>query len=252
MDILLAHGYFLFDDPHELQVMKPYPPLGLLYISAHLKSQAFDVEVFDATFQSRGAFAELVARERPGIVGLYANLMTRQNVIAMAAIAKSAGATVIAGGPEPANYPLEYLARNVDIVVEGEGEITLENLIPHLARHGLNRLEEQPGIHFCNDAGDLVSTLPQTQIKDLTAQPYPDRGAIDVSRYVDVWREQHGTGSVSLITARGCPYKCNWCSHAVYGYTQRRRSPDNVRMKSNSSKRPINPILFGMPMMFYD
>jgi radical SAM superfamily enzyme YgiQ (UPF0313 family) len=41
---------------------------------------------------------------------------------------------------------------------------------------------------------------------------------------VDVWREHHGMGSVNMITARGCPYKCNWCSHAVFGYTHRRRS----------------------------
>ena len=49
--------------------------------------------------------------------------------------------------------------------------------------------------------------------------------AVDVQRYVDVWRERHGTGSVNLITARGCPYRCRWCSHAVFGYTHRRRSP---------------------------
>jgi radical SAM superfamily enzyme YgiQ (UPF0313 family) len=35
-------------------------------------------------------------------------------------------------------------------------------------------------------------------------------------------------GSVNLITARGCPYKCNWCSHAVYGFSHRRRSVGNV------------------------
>ena len=50
MDILLAHGYFLYDDPHELKVMKPYPPLGILHIRAYLKGQGFDVGVFDSTF----------------------------------------------------------------------------------------------------------------------------------------------------------------------------------------------------------
>ena len=42
MDILLTHAYYLYEDPHELAVMKPYPPLGLLYISAHLKARGFD------------------------------------------------------------------------------------------------------------------------------------------------------------------------------------------------------------------
>jgi radical SAM superfamily enzyme YgiQ (UPF0313 family) len=49
-----------------------------------------------------------------------------------------------------------------------------------------------------------------------------------MERYVSVWREHHGTGSVSLITARGCPYHCRWCSHQVFGKTHRRRSPASV------------------------
>ena len=52
MDILLTHGYFLYQDPHEMQIMKPYPPLGILYISSYLKQQGFDVSVFDTTFSS--------------------------------------------------------------------------------------------------------------------------------------------------------------------------------------------------------
>jgi len=51
---------------------------------------------------------------------------------------------------------------------------------------------------------------------------------VDIGRYLGVWRTHHGLGSVSLITARGCPYKCNWCSHSVYGHTHRRRSPNGV------------------------
>jgi radical SAM superfamily enzyme YgiQ (UPF0313 family) len=49
-----------------------------------------------------------------------------------------------------------------------------------------------------------------------------------MQRYVQTWRDAHGKGSVSFITARGCPYKCRWCSHQVYGQTHRRRSPELV------------------------
>ena len=45
---------------------------------------------------------------------------------------------------------------------------------------------------------------------------------------MDVWRTHHGKGSVSVITARGCPYDCRWCSHSTYGKTHRRRSAANV------------------------
>jgi radical SAM superfamily enzyme YgiQ (UPF0313 family) len=71
-------------------------------------------------------------------------------------------------------------------------------------------------------------------IKDLDTLPFPDREAIDLDAYTHVWREHHGRGSVSLICARGCPYHCDWCSHAVYGETHRRHSPtrmaDEVQM----------------------
>ena len=52
MDILLTHGYFLYEDPKELQIMKPYPPLGILYICSHLRSKGLNAEVFDSTFSS--------------------------------------------------------------------------------------------------------------------------------------------------------------------------------------------------------
>ena len=66
------------------------------------------------------------------------------------------------------------------------------------------------------------------QIKDLNAQPFPDRAAIPIDQYLDTWRTHHGRGSVSLITARGCPYTCTWCSHTVFGETHRRQSPERT------------------------
>ena len=77
MDILLTHGYFLYEDPKELQIMKPYPPLGILYIYAHLRSKGLNVEVFDSTFSSRQQLFELLRQGPPSVVGIYANLMTR-------------------------------------------------------------------------------------------------------------------------------------------------------------------------------
>jgi anaerobic magnesium-protoporphyrin IX monomethyl ester cyclase len=78
------------------------------------------------------------------------------------------------------------------------------------------------------DDGRPVSTAARPQIEDLDAQPFPDRAAIDLEQYLRTWQMHHGVRSVSLITARGCPYTCAWCSHSVYGRTHRRRSPENV------------------------
>jgi len=228
MDILLVHSYCLDEDPHERAIMKPYPPLGILYISSHLKAKGFSVQVFDSTFSTLECFQEFVQRERPPVVGFYANLMTRPNVVRSAAFCKGLGCTVIVGGPDSANYPEEYLNQGADIIVIGEGEQTVEELLPHLARYGPTGMQAINGIVYREGDGELVTTSPREYMKNLDAQPNPDRGAIDINNYVRVWREHHGMGSVSLITARGCPYKCAWCSHAVYGYTHRRRTPEHV------------------------
>ena len=68
--------------------------------------------------------------ERPSLVGLYCNLMTKKNVLRMIALCQDAGARVILGGPEPAGYAADYLAAGASAVVIGEGELALEGMIP--------------------------------------------------------------------------------------------------------------------------
>lgn len=228
MDILLSHGYFIAEDEHEQQIMKPYPTLGLLYISSHLKAEGFAVDFFDSTFSTLADFELYLQQKRPSLVGLYCNLMTKQNILAMINQCRTVGAAVILGGPEPVNYIPEYLTAGADIIVIGEGELTLAELIPHWHQHGRERLQTIQGIAFLDEDDQVVRTLPRPQIKDLSAQPWPDRDAINMQQYLDTWRTHHGRSSVSLITARGCPYTCTWCSHSVFGETHRRRSVEDV------------------------
>lgn len=243
MDILLAHGYFLSEDPHERKIMRPYPPLGILYLSSYLKSRGFDVQVFDSTFSTLDTFRALVARERPGIVGIYTNMMTKRNVLAMTDWCKQRGAIVVLGGPEPPYYAKEYLQAGADVIVKGEGELTLEELIPHLTRHGLNNPDFINGIAFLNGDGKVVETLPRAFIQDLSAHPWPDREAIDIPEYMRMWKENHGQSSISVIHARGCPYTCKWCSHSVYGNTHRRRTPEDAADELLWIKERYNPDL---------
>jgi len=228
MDILLTHGYFLYEDPKELQIMKPYPPLGILYICSHLRKKGLSAEVFDSTFSSRHELWNLLRQGPPSVIGIYANLMTRTNVVEILRVAKEAGWQTVVGGPEPGAYINEYLAAGADVVVVGEGELTLEELVPSLHSHHPDKLDRIDGIAFLAPDGSVVRTKPRQQIKDIDAQPWPARESIDMARYVDVWRNHHSMGSVSLITARGCPYHCRWCSHEVFGKTHRRRKPVSV------------------------
>lgn len=222
-DVVLTHGYFLLEDEKEAAIMRPYPPLGILYISAYLRRAGFNVEVFDSTFASRDLLFARLGQDA-GVLGIYTNLMTRQPVLDIIARAKASGWTVIAGGPESANYPAEYLGAGADAVVVGEGESTMAELLPALAARGAHRLHGIEGVVFRDERGAVVTNPERAGIARLDTVPWPDREQIDQDRYIEVWRERHGMGSVNLITARGCPYKCDWCSHAVFGYTHRRRS----------------------------
>lgn len=228
MDLLLTHGYFLAEDPKERQIMKPYVPLGILYLSSHLRAKGFAVEVFDTTFSSRQELFNLLRSTPPSVLGIYANLMTRPNVVETLRVAKEAGWTTVVGGPEPAAYTSEYLEAGADVVVIGEGEVTLEELLPSLRERCRRDLERVNGIAFRGEDGTIHQTPPRAQIPDIDAQPWPDRERVNIQRYVETWRQHHGAGSASLITARGCPYHCRWCSHAVYGKTHRRRKPASV------------------------
>jgi len=228
MDLLLTHGYFLNEDAKERQIMKPYVPLGILYLASHLRSKCFAVEVFDTTFSSREDLLNVFRSGPPAVVGVYANLMTRPNVAQVLREAKEAGWKTLVGGPEPAAYVAEYLAAGADVVVIGEGELTLEELLPVLQSGDSQSLEEVCGIAFRRPDGTICQTPPRPQIQNLDSQPWPSRESVPIEQYLETWRRCHGTGSVSLITARGCPYHCRWCSHAVYGKTHRRRKPSAV------------------------
>jgi anaerobic magnesium-protoporphyrin IX monomethyl ester cyclase len=226
MRLLLTHAYFLSEDPKERQIMKPYAPLGILYLSSYLRGKGFDVDIYDSTFGSREELFGILDAGPPAAIGIYGNLMTRRNVLDIVTRARAAGWKVILGGPEPANYADEYLRAGADLIVTGEGEVAIERLMAgHMDPADWASI---PGIIFHASDGSLVRTGPTQLIPNLDAQPWPDRERVDIPRYLRVWREHHGTGSVSIITARGCPYHCNWCSHSVYGKTHRRRSPKSV------------------------
>ena len=222
MDLLLAHAYFLAEDAEEQRLMRPHPPLGLLYLSSHLKARGVDVGVFDGTFRSHRDFVDTLQRERPPLVGIAVNMMTKRHALRMIAAAKRAGARVVVGGPDPPYHADAYLAAGADVVVIGEGEQTLQELLRGDDLAGI------AGLAFRGEDGAVVRTPARALLPDLDTQPFPDRDAVDIPGYLQAWRQRHGVGTVSLITARGCPYTCTWCSRSVFGETHRRRSVTNV------------------------
>ncbi len=226
MDLLLTHGYFLAEDEAEKRIMKPYPPLGILYLSAYLKAKGFNVNVFDTTFKLKSDFYSYIEKVQPAIAGIYVNLMTKVNVLEQISYCKQKNCTVIVGGPDVPEYAEQFIQFGADVAVIGEGEATMEELLPALQNK--KNLSAIAGIVYRNEDGKIVRNPGRQLIQDLDTIPLPDRDAIDMPAYLQTWKTHHGASSVSLICARGCPFTCTWCSRSVYGESHRRRSVNNV------------------------
>jgi anaerobic magnesium-protoporphyrin IX monomethyl ester cyclase len=241
MKILLTHGYFLQEDEREQLIMKPYVPLGILYISAYLEEHGIQNNVFDSTFSSFEKLKENLQQTKPNIIAIYTNLMTKINVIKIVGYVKKnlKDTKIILGGPEIRYYAKDYLDCGAHLVVVGEGEQTTLEVCSYYKAHG-QLPKTTPGTAYLED-GALKTNEERPLIKDVNILPMPARDKIDMSRYLEVWKKYHGKSMMSVNTMRGCPYTCKWCSRAVYGGTYRRRSPKKVAEELLSLKNNYNP-----------
>ncbi|MEZ4748259.1 MAG: radical SAM protein [Calditrichia bacterium] len=228
MKVLLTHTYFLAEDAHEQQIMKPYPPLGLLYLSAYLKENQIDVSVYDTTFSTYDELVRHIDEQRPAVLGIHCNLLTKFTVMRLIQHCQLRGIISILGGPDAATQVAEFLNYGADIIVSGEGEIPLLAVLKRLETHAPTDLGDIPNVSYKTANGRVIQNPRQASRLRLDDFPLPDRDAIDLEKYLGTWEKYHGQRSISLITARGCAFTCKWCSHSVYGHTHRRRRPENV------------------------
>ncbi len=231
MKILLTHGYFLRDDPAEKTVMKPYPPLGILCLSAWLSKEGIENEVYDSTFSSFGEMIAFLDSCDAKIIGFYATLMTRLNILKVINHIKEHPslhpAYIIIGGPDARYNAKEWLESGADIVIPGEGEVTLTETWRSLSTSGKDNLSETKGIIFRDDQLRVIDTQEREPLKPGLI-PQPDYHAIHIESYREAWKKYHWYYSLSINTMRGCPYSCDWCSKSVYGDTYRRKDPEDV------------------------
>lgn len=243
MKILLTHSYFLDEDPKEKLIMKPYVPLGILYISSYLEQHGFASEVFDATFSSFEQQQKEILAKRYDVVAIYTNLMTKLNVIRLIKWIGSqeelAHTKIILGGPEVRHHAENFLKSGAHYVITGEGEQTMLELITALQNK--KDITAIDGICFLDAENKFIVTPDRKLLKDINLLPFPDRKKIDFTKYLNLWKQHHGFSMMSVSTMRGCPYTCKWCSRAVYGGTYRRRSPELVAKELLYIKENYNP-----------
>ena len=242
MSIVLTHTYYLYEDAKEQAIMKPYPPLGLLYISAYLNDHKIENHLYDSTFFSKEEQLLYIEEKKPKAVAIYTNLMTKINVVKLIKIlkkdAKYGFPKLILGGPDITYNCENYLNTGVDFLIIGEGEqTTLELYEAIIYKSDFSTIT---GIAYLEN-GSVKKTAPRLKMKELKELPLPNRAAIPVEKYLDVWKTNHGNSSMTVSTQRGCPYTCKWCSTAVYGQSYRRRPADLVAAELLMLKNTYKP-----------
>ncbi len=245
MKIIFTHGYFIKEDEKEQEIMRPYPPLGILYLSAWLEKNGVDNTVFDTTFSTKKELYQHLEQKQPDLIPIYTNLMTKVNVIELVQFIRSSPmlkhAIVVLGGPDVTYNIADYLAIGADIVVIGEGEQTMLEIAQTIAQGNRQEFAHIDGLAYRTSDGEIFKTKARKRLRPVDDLPFPNRKKINLHQYLHTWKKHHGLNAVSVSTQRGCPYTCKWCSTAVYGQSYRRRSPKVVVDELVHIKTCYNP-----------
>ncbi len=224
--VLLVDPYVAREDPMERKFVELYPSLGLLTLGAFLRNAGVDVAIADLTFErDTRPVAQRLAAFRPDVVGVHTKTLTSDRALEVARLATAAGATAVAGGPDAATRPELYLGEGFDVVVPGEGEPTLVELAQRA--HAGSPLAGTPGT-IVRRAGKSVRGPARPLLRDLDELPLPAWELVDMERYLASWQRATGERRAAVLTSRGCPFDCSWCSKPTFGRSFRQQSPERV------------------------
>jgi anaerobic magnesium-protoporphyrin IX monomethyl ester cyclase len=214
-------------------------PAGLAYLAASLEQAGHTVQVHDAVTEDDTVEQRLDAAVARGqaydMVGITAVTPMIHEVWRIATEAHRRGATTVLGGPHATILPEESLARQeVDLVVRGEGEdavVEIASACAHIAREPKSRdaaLATIDGLSFKREDGELVNNPIRPLRGDLDSLPLPAYHLFQVERYSNLQpltdgRDPHAR-AFTILTSRGCPYQCTYCSKSITGRTWRPRS----------------------------
>jgi radical SAM superfamily enzyme YgiQ (UPF0313 family) len=200
------------------------PPLGISYMAAVLEENGYEVNIIDASAMEMTweDLEEELKEQSPQVVAITALTPTIEQAKKPAHLVKKVFplTTVVMGGYHPTFNHQEILDKDyVDVVVMGEGEYTLLELVQTLEEGG--DLSQVRGIALENQVNP-----PRPLITDMDALPFPARHLLPMDHYKMLNMK---TGMATMITSRGCPMQCSFCaSAALHGPKLRRRSPENV------------------------
>ncbi len=202
-----------------------FPPLGPAYVAASLRRAGHEVRLLDCTFLSRERAWELALAARADVAGVYCMATMREDALWFARRLRGRCDLLIAGGPLPTCEPESFLA-DFDVVVRGEGEQTMVEALA--ARAAGADLDAVPGV-VARSTGGAAGAAPERPLAaDLDALPFPARDLLPNAAYVKHGRRRYGYAVTTVMSSRGCPFACEFCSNVVFGASYRERSPSSV------------------------
>jgi len=221
--VTLVYPYFR---PSNDNSIFRFPPLGLGYIAAYLKQHRISVALVDCTYISEKEALERIKQSDPKIIGIYSMFSMKNKAIQLAKQLRKNCEILIAGGPLPTSNPDAFLDY-FDVVAMGEGEETMLDIVRKTERN--DDLWDVKGIKFHNkNSGKTRQTAPRGFIQNLDSIPFPSRELFDNEAYKDYYKQHFGYTTTSLMTSRGCPFNCDFCSRPVFGNQFRTRSAKNI------------------------
>lgn len=206
------------------------PPLGIAYMAGVLQENNIDVEILDASAEDmdfKDVEKELLKR-KPDLVALTALTPTIGRALETAQVVKETlpDSIVVMGGYHPTFNFIETLEdENVDIIIRGEGEYIMLNLVQALENQ--SSLHDVKGIVFEDKNSKEIVVNPEAPlIQDLDELPFPALNLLPMKKYRLLDMDTHMT---TMITTRGCPMQCSFCSSAaMHGKKIRERSVENI------------------------
>jgi len=243
--LLINPPYTRYKEPVEIQADEP---LGLMCLAAYLREHRKEVEIFDA-FQGRenvldeGQFywsglrreeiREKILEAKPSLVGITSMFtMHSKGAHDVAKIVKGIcrETLVILGGSHPSALPEWVLEdENIDMVVIGEGEVTLLEI---MEKHEKGEdISMTPGT-VVRQNGHIIRNEERPFVQNLDSLPLPARDMVDMNIYLnEPYRSLFAMKPprLNIMTSRGCTGKCVFCSiHSIWRHRCRTRSAERV------------------------
>jgi anaerobic magnesium-protoporphyrin IX monomethyl ester cyclase len=225
--VTLIYPFFI---PRRDRSVFRFPPLGVAYLAASLQKAGHAVHLVDCTFLDRKEALQKAMAAKADVVGIYCMVTMLDESFWFAEQLRAHCQLLVAGGPLPTCDPEPFL-QHFDVVVSGEGEQTMQDLLR--AKEEGSELGSIAGIVYRTDAGwpakgKLIYTPEREFTKELDRLPFPARELLLNESYIRYGKKKYGYSITTIMSTRGCPFRCEFCSNVVFGGSYRERSPGNV------------------------